>query len=223
LILLPAVDEVLECPFCGHQRPFRRPPLLIVTGTAGAGKSTLCARLAGTIPGAVLLDADIFADALVSVVSPNPDYPAFWRTMMRLAHEIAQNNVVVVYFSVMLPEQATANADVLRYFESVNFLCLTCSPEVLRSRLARRVGLGESTGDMTAAASAAGTLGSRLQVWVDFNQTLLAAARGTSMATVLDADPTVEQVEDDVRHWITTELDRWATAGHPQPGREAKP
>jgi broad-specificity NMP kinase len=35
--------------------------LLIVTGTPGIGKSTLCARLAGTIPGVVLLDADVFA------------------------------------------------------------------------------------------------------------------------------------------------------------------
>jgi hypothetical protein len=221
LILLPAVDEVLECPLCGHQRPFRRPPLLLVTGAAGAGKSTLCARLAGSIPGAVLLDADIFADALVSVVSPNQDYPAFWRSMMRLAHEIAQNDVVVVYFSAMLPEQVTANADILRYFESVKFLCLTCSPDVLRSRLAGRVGLGESTGHMTATAPAVRILGSRLQVWIDFNETLAAAARGSSMATVIDADRTVEQLEDDVRHWISTELNRLAPAPDRQPGKEA--
>ena len=50
--MIPASGDVLQRPRCGDERPFVKPPLLIVTGTAGAGKSTLCARLAGTIPGA---------------------------------------------------------------------------------------------------------------------------------------------------------------------------
>jgi hypothetical protein len=103
--LIPAVGDVLRCPHCADERPFVRPPLLVVTGPAGVGKSTVCARLAGTIPGAALLDADILGEHHVSVVSPNPDYTAFWRSMMRLAHELAQNDLVVAYFSVMLPEQ----------------------------------------------------------------------------------------------------------------------
>src|SRR5439155_9345190 len=69
--LIPAVGDVLRCPHCADERPFVRPPLLVVTGTAGVGKSTVCARLAGTIPGAVLLDADVFAEELISVVPPN--------------------------------------------------------------------------------------------------------------------------------------------------------
>jgi hypothetical protein len=84
---------------------------------AGIAKSPLCARLAGTIPDAVLLDADIYALDLVSVVPPNQDYPGFWRSMMRLALELAQNNVVVVYFSVMLPEQILTNSALFSYFE----------------------------------------------------------------------------------------------------------
>ena len=138
--MIPAVGDVLRCPRCADERPFVKPPLLVVTATVGVGKSTLCARLAGTIPGAILLDADIHAEDLISVVPPNEDYPAFWRSMMRLAHELAQNNVVVVYFSTMLPAQVLANRDALGYFESVHFLCLTCPPDVLRARLARRVG-----------------------------------------------------------------------------------
>src|SRR5438309_8334936 len=82
--LIPAVGDVLRCSHCADERPFARPPLLVVTGPAGVGKSTLCARLAGTIPEAALLDADILGEHHVSVVSPNPDYPAFWRPMMRL-------------------------------------------------------------------------------------------------------------------------------------------
>lgn len=71
--LMPAVGGVLRCPHCVEERQFVRPPLLVVTGPAGVGKSTVCARLAGTIPGAALLDADILGEHHVSVVSPNPD------------------------------------------------------------------------------------------------------------------------------------------------------
>jgi gluconate kinase len=190
--LIPAVGDVLRCPHCADERPFVRPPLLVVTGTAGIGKSTLCARLAGTIPGAVLLDADILAPDLVSVAPPNQDYPAFWRSMMRLAHELAQNNVVVVYFSTMLPEQVLANSDVLSYFDSAYFLCLTCTPDVVRARLASREGRAVPA--------------TRIDLWLDFNGALVAAASETPTATVVDAGRTMDQVEHDVHHWINTHL-----------------
>jgi broad-specificity NMP kinase len=167
---------------------------LVVTGTAGVGKSTLCGRLAGTIPGAVLLDTDVLAEDLISATSPNHDYPAFWRSMIRLAHELAQNNVVIVYFSTMLPEQVLANSDVLSYFDSLHFLCLTCPPDVLRARLARRDGSGAVT--------------ARIQEWVDFNNALVAAASDIPTATVVDAGRTTDRVDHDVRHWITTQLQR---------------
>jgi hypothetical protein len=190
--LIPAVGLVLRCPHCRHERPFVRPPLLVVTGTSGIGKSTLCARLAGTIPGAVLLDADVHAEDLISVVPPNQDYAAFWRSMMRLAHEIAQNNVVVVYFSVMLPEQILGNTDVLDYFDSAHFLCLTCPPDVLRARHAGRV----ESGPLTPST----------ERWVDFNAALMVASSEVPTATVVDASRTVDQVEQDVRNWVNTHV-----------------
>ena len=190
--LIPAVGDVLRCPHCADERRFVRPPLLVVTGTAGVGKSTLCARLAGTVHGAVILDADIHAEDLVSVASPDHDYQAFWRSMMRLAHEIAQNDVAVVYFGVMLPQQVLANSDVLSYFDSARFLCLICQPEVLRARLTSRVKDGMITGGV--------------EMWVDFNGALVKAAIQTPTATVVDAGRTVDEVEHDVRHWINTHL-----------------
>jgi broad-specificity NMP kinase/DNA-directed RNA polymerase subunit RPC12/RpoP len=191
--LTPAVGDVLRCPHCADERRFVRPPLLVVTGAAGVGKSTLCARVAGTIPGAILLDADILAEDLISVAPPNQDYPAFWRSMMRLAHELAQNNVVVVYFSTMLPEQLLANTDALNYFDSVHFLCLTCRPDVLRARLAGREGGGATA---------------RIKVWSDFNGALVEAASEIPTATVVDAGRTTDEVEHDVRDWINTQLHR---------------
>lgn len=190
---IPPIADVLRCPHCADERRFARPSLLVVTGTVGIGKSTLCARLAGTIPGTVLLDADIFAEDLVSVVPPNDDYEAFWRSMLRLAHELAQNNVVVVYFSVMRPEQLLANSDILGYFHSVNFLCLTCPPDVLRARLARR----EPGADPA-----------RFERWVDFNSALAAAVSDIPTADVVDAGRAIDQVEHEVRDWIKAHLQR---------------
>ncbi|HXW81726.1 MAG TPA: AAA family ATPase, partial [Acidimicrobiales bacterium] len=169
LVQIPAHATMLRCPQCGHERRFFRPPLLIITGTAGAGKSTICARLAGRVPGAVLLDADIFASDMISVVAPNADYPAFWRSMARLAHEIAQNNLAVVFFSVMLPQQLLANTDVLGYFESISFLCLTCDAEVLRTRFVQRDGSGSSPLEIDAA----------VERWRQFNDVLMDAVTST--------------------------------------------
>jgi hypothetical protein len=117
---------------------------------------------------------------------------------MRLAHELAQNNVVVVYFAVMLPEQVLANRDLLGYFDSVNFLCLTCPPGDLRSRLADRE---------PDAGSA------RPEVWVAFDQALVAAARETPTATVVDARRAADDVEHDVRPWIDAQLPQRGAAG----------
>jgi predicted ABC-type ATPase/DNA-directed RNA polymerase subunit RPC12/RpoP len=198
LIQIPAHGTVLRCPQCGHERRYVRPPLLIVTGTPGAGKSTVCARLAGRFPGAVLLDADVFAGQMISDAPPNEDYPAFWWAMTRLAHEISQNNLAVVFFSVMLPDQLLANTDVLNYFESVSFLCLRCDAEVLRPRFMRRVGSGGDTQGIQAAVDRLGR----------FNDVLMDAARSTDGVDVIDATRSVGQVERDVREWIVAKLQR---------------
>ncbi len=111
------------------------------------------------------LNADIHAEDLISAVSPSHDYPAFWRSMMRLAHEIAQNNLAVVNFAVMLPEQVLANREDLRYFNAVRFLCLTCPPAELHRRIAGRAGPGFVT--------------EVVQKWIDFNDALVADAGAT--------------------------------------------
>jgi len=59
---MKAERNELSCTRCGDRRSFIKPPLFIVTGAAGSGKSTACQRLAGTINGVLFLDADTFAD-----------------------------------------------------------------------------------------------------------------------------------------------------------------
>ena len=112
--------------------------------------------------------------------------------MMHLAHEIAQNNLMVVYFSTMLPGQVLANTDALDFFDSVHFLCLHCRPEVLADRLIGRDG---------ARATA------RLEEWRDFNATLVRVANEVPTATVMDAGRPADDVERDVQGWIADRVD----------------
>ncbi len=75
---------------------------------------------------------------------------------MRVAHELAQNDLVVVYFSVMLPEQVLGNSDALGYFDSVHFLCLTAPHDVLRARITRQAGSIPVSANIDAWRSGAG-------------------------------------------------------------------
>jgi len=52
-----------------------------------------------------------------------------------------------------------------------------------------------------------------VQVWVDFNDALAAAASTVATATVVDAGRPVDQVAHDVRRWIDTQLHRGGAAG----------
>jgi predicted ABC-type ATPase len=162
---------------------------MVVAGAGGTGKSTQCQRLAGTVGGTVVIDADILSEDILAVVSPNHDYPAFWRTLMRLAHEIAQNGVAVAYFGITFPEQILANEDLLAYFHGVHILGLVCDEADLRQRIQARSG-GH------AAAS-------RIDLHLDLNRRLRSAAAGSRLGlTLLDASRPADEVEADVRAWI---------------------
>ena len=187
---LEVVGDALMCPLCGERRTFIRPPLMVVAGAGGSGKSTLCRRLAGSIDGVVVLDADVFAEDLVSVVSPSRDYPSFWRSLMQFAHEISQNGSVVAYFGVTLPEQVHANRYEMSYFSAVHFLGLVCEESDLRSRILLRPG-----GD---AASR------RVDLHLELNRRLRDAAAATADMFLVDGSRPRDVVEHDVRIWMAS-------------------
>lgn len=166
---------------------------MVVAGAAGTGKSTLCQLLAGTVDGTVVIDADILSEDVVSVVSPRHDYPAFWRTLMRLAHEIAQNDVAVAYFGITFPDQILANSDLLAYFDGVHILALVCDEADLRQRIQAR------SGGHAAAA--------RIDLHLDLNRRLRSGAAGGRLddrvaVTLLNASRPADEVEADVRTWL---------------------
>jgi hypothetical protein len=139
----------LTCPGCGH---YRREvagacahcgtpvppggPLLVVTGAAAAGKSTVCAALA-RLPGMLALDGDVLAAGAAAVADGRRDYAAFWAYLLELAREVQDNGLIPAYACVCLPEQVLANPAV-GHFAAVHFLVLTC--DGVAERIAGRRG-----------------------------------------------------------------------------------
>jgi hypothetical protein len=115
--------------------------------------------------------------------------------MLRLAHELAQNRIVVVFFSPLLPEQLLANTEALNYFRSIHFLCLTCSPDTLSARIGHREGIDANFGADSPWAR-----------WSEFQRRVENSALETPTATLLDASGTMDHVEAEVRNWINALL-----------------
>lgn len=132
-----ADGPVAICPACGYGHPFRRLPLLLVGGASGAGKSTVCQQLTGTLENVVLLDADILWQPAFN--SPEDNYRAFFETWLRMAKNIGQSGRPVVIFGAgfAVPKNLEPCVE-RRYFSTLHYLALTCDDDVLATRLRAR-------------------------------------------------------------------------------------
>lgn len=142
----------------------------------------------------MLLDGDLFTYDVASIVPPNADFEGFWRFLIRLAHEVGQNHLAVVYFSVMRPAQVLVHTDLHKLFSGVHFLGLRCTEATMRARIARRNGVPEVRD---------------LSTFLSINDELCATT--VPNMTVIDADRPIEEVEADVRRWIGELLEHPAT------------
>jgi broad-specificity NMP kinase len=111
-----------------------RVPLLFVGGAAGAGKSTICARLQGTIAGLVMLESDVLWDATFEA-----RHDAFVRTWLRIAGEIGRSGLPVAIFGAgfVVPHNIEGTPERAQ-FAAVHYLGLTCDDEVLEKRIRAR-------------------------------------------------------------------------------------
>lgn len=125
------------CPDCGYRQPFLRPPLLIVSGASGTGKSTLALALLGTLPQVVILDSDILWRPEFN--TPEDNYRAFFETWLRMAKNIAQSGRPVLLFGAGMGVPTNIEPCVeRRYFSTVAYLALVCDDAVLTERLRAR-------------------------------------------------------------------------------------
>jgi len=105
--------------------------VLILTGAAGAGKSTVFAALSGRVEGICAIDGDTLAAA-----RENWDYGEFWAFVMGVCADILANKLVPVICGIGLPSQFVPAADDRGF--AVDALALVCGGEVVRHRIATR-------------------------------------------------------------------------------------
>jgi AAA domain len=137
----------LVCGSCGDRRAFRRLPLLLVGGPAGAGKSTVGAALVGELGEAVVIEADLLWRREFD--TPEDGYREYSRLWLRLAAHISQSGKPVALFGAgfavphgvePLPER--------RLFSAVHYLGLVCDDRVLVSRLRARPSWRNTTDEL---------------------------------------------------------------------------
>lgn len=121
-------EAFISCPECGHQRPYRRLPLLILTGCSGVGKTTtgLALQQISDLP---VLDSDFFQP-----LKTEEDYQKQVERMERLSANIMQCGKPVLWTKA-------GNLNMLqkawhsRFFSGIHCLALTCEEGELRRRM----------------------------------------------------------------------------------------
>lgn len=124
------------CPECGHRHPFRLLPLLMICGASGTGKSTVCQALVGTVPEALILDADILWRPEFN--TPADNYRAFFETWLRVVKNLNQEGRPVALFCAGGVPANVEPCVERRYVGSIQYLALTCDAEEQTSRLLAR-------------------------------------------------------------------------------------
>jgi hypothetical protein len=137
----------LVCSSCGDRRTFRRLPLLLVGGPAGAGKSSVGASLLGELTEAVVIEADLLWRREFD--TPDDGYNEYSRLWLRLAAHISQSGKPVSLFGAgfAVPHN-TQPLPERRLFSAVHYLGLVCDDEVLTARLRARPSWRDTTDEL---------------------------------------------------------------------------
>lgn len=122
------------CRRCGATTPRGQDAVLIITGAAAAGKSTVCGALADD-PRLLALDGDVLAGGASAVSNGRRDYEAFWRYLLLIAAEVHDNGLVPAYACVCLPSQVMA---LPIPSATLHFLALVSDEQTVRRRICDR-------------------------------------------------------------------------------------
>jgi hypothetical protein len=132
--IVDASQDHATCPECGHEHPFIRSPLAIVSGASGSGKTTVLRRIQATMSDFVTLDGDI-------LWGPHFENDArlFFETWLRVCKNVAQAGRPVVLGGAGMGGPGNLESCVeRRYFSSLHYVALVCDDAVLAERLRGR-------------------------------------------------------------------------------------
>lgn len=114
------------------------PELLVITGAAATGKSTIGDHLRGH-PEMLVIDGDVLGRGAAATAEGRRDYVAFWRYVLSLCAEVRSNGLTPVVPCICLPDQVLTAVN----GEVVHFLGLVSEPSVIRLRIADRRGVSD--------------------------------------------------------------------------------
>ncbi len=124
------------CPACDHEWSFRKPPLLVVTGANGAGKTTVREALLERVD-PVLVEEDALATERAEFDSEE----SFREYVLGRCRDLAQSGVTPVLFTTTLGKpDAVRTLTNRRYFGDAHFLAVVCEEDALAERLRTRPG-----------------------------------------------------------------------------------
>lgn len=179
----------LVCPECGHTDPFRQLPLLIVSGAAATGKSSVLREIRGTITTGLLLDSDVLWREEFQ------DGPrGYFRTWLRLCRDIAQSGHPPVLFGTGfgVPENLQQHPQ-HACFSQIHYLVLVCDDDKQRERLRNRPEWRKPSQ-------------SELEDQLEYNQWLKANAEQEGMTKLDTTEAEVTSTAERVQDWIEDHL-----------------
>jgi len=124
----------ITCPKCGHSWPYRRGPLLLLTGCSGVGKTTTAIRLFGMTKDFAVLDGDMFYIPDDSLLS------SMLEKVCNLSATFNQQGTAILW-------TMTGGLDLLKdtyhrqFISEIKCLALTCEPNELRRRMTEGRGI----------------------------------------------------------------------------------
>ena len=125
----------ITCPECGHSWPYRRGPLLLLTGCSGVGKTTTGVALSLMQKDFAVLDADMFY-----IPNDREIISGMLEPVCRLSAAFNQQGTAILWTMAGGPD-CIKDTYHRQLFSEIKCLALTCEPDDLRRRMTEGRGI----------------------------------------------------------------------------------
>ena len=124
----------ITCPECGHSWPYRRGPLLLLTGCSGVGKTTTAIRLFGMPKDFAVLDGDMF------YIPDDSHLLSILEKVCNLSAAFNQQGTAILW-TMAGGLDCIKDTYHRQFFSEIKCLALTCEPDELRRRMTEGRGI----------------------------------------------------------------------------------
>ena len=118
----------ITCPECGHSWPYRRGPLLLLTGCSGVGKTTTAIRLFGMPKDFAVLDGDMF------YIPDDSHLLSMLEKVCNLSAAFNQQGTAILW-TMAGGLDCIKDTYHRQFLSEIKCLALTCEPDELRRRM----------------------------------------------------------------------------------------